>query len=393
MAASFVGTGCAAGEETTAGDGLAFTAASGDRFIVSATPERVVFKKKVGAAEFPFDDKALQGKAILVHPVKGRAEDGVYGRALAVRSDGDDYVVDLKPLTFLEMETVTEDEIVRVYVDPKQSTPNGEPKAVIAPSSFGAGSLDLGSAFQLHPMFTDGLAYPNINVGAAGPMLGTSSYLSPGLFFKTTVEKSSFTPSVLVDWSREKGLELGFRAEMDWKSNTVLNGTVTGEFFRSNAWESPSLWAALPLGIVTVLVRANVRLSISCKATLAGPADLTLDVQAHARVGGSFRVRPSTETNPSEWVSAGSWPGEATGSASIDPTLNFAVRGAIACALPRIELHSKVFGVVGPVVIVSPTAVVDTEGVHAEARVAAGLEAGLFGVGAGIEIPVYSHRF
>jgi hypothetical protein len=386
------GLGCAEDDAGgTTGDDANFTVASGDRFIVSATSEKIVFRKNIGAAPFPFDEQSLAGKAILIHPVAGRAEDGVYSRVKTVRSEGDTYVVDATPLSFLDMEGITEDEIVRIYVDPKRATPNGE--ATLSTTSF-APPLNFDSGLQLWPQNeTPGFGIDHLGVGpGANTPIARTDKLGPGISFKQTIDKASFSPSFLVDWSRERGLELGFRADMEWKSKAVINGTLTGEFFRSNAWESPALWVTVPLGVATVPVRASVRVLITCKATLTGPADMTLDVDASARVGGSFRIRPSTNTAPTEWVGEGPWPGEATGSASVHPTFSLAFGGAIFCALPRIELHTKVFGLVGPVVIAMPGAVVDDAGVRAEVRFYAGLEAGIFGIGAGMEVPVYTMK-
>ena len=369
-----------------------FTVESGERFVVSASSEQVVFRKSVGAAAFPFDEASLLGKAILVHPVAGRAEDGVFARATRVRSEGDRYAVDVKPLSFLEMETVTEDEIVRVYVDSRRTASAGAPRLGLAPATLRP--LGVFPSLQLSPLSEeggDGFSWGDLGIGSGSDTpIAKANRLAPGVSFKHSVDRASFTPDVLVDWSREAGLELGFRADMEWRSRAVINGTLTGEFFRSNAWESPALWISLPIGIVTVPVRASVKVLVTCKATLVGPADVTLDVRAGATVGGSFRVRPSAERPASEWVTAGSWPGVATGTVSVDPSWQLAFRGAIACALPRIELHTKIFGAVGPVAIVMPTAVVATEGVRPEVRFAAGLEAGIFGVGDGLEIPVYT---
>jgi hypothetical protein len=390
---SATSAGCAAAGEEAAqtGDDANFTIASGDRFIVSATPEKIVFKKKIGNADFPFDAESLKGKAILIHPVASKAADGVYSRAKTVRSEGDNLVVDAVPLTFLEMEEAKEDDIVRIYVDEKRSTPDGHAKAYMAPAAIRP--LNIVPAFGLSPLSEgEGLPFGDMDMGSgADTPIAKANKLSPGISFGMKIEKAAFNPDLLLDWSREKGLELGFRASMDWKSSTTINGSLTGEFFRSNAWESPGLWFTLPLGFIGVPIKANAKVLITCKATIVGPADVTIGIDAHAAIGGSFRVRPSRDTEPSTWVSAGSWPGESTGSVSIDPGIKFAVRGSVFCALPRIELRTKVFGVAGPLVVISPTAVMSTEGVAAEVRFAAGLEAGLFGIGAGLEVPVYTY--
>ena len=113
LAAGLVSGACAAPE----GDGAAtttesaFTVSNGDRFVVSATPERIVLSKSVGGVAFPFDESSLLGKAILIHPVDRRAAGGVYARALSIEVQDDRFVVTSTPLSLAEMEKITEDEI------------------------------------------------------------------------------------------------------------------------------------------------------------------------------------------------------------------------------------------------------------------------------------------
>ena len=77
----------------------AFTVHNGDRFVVSARPERIVLKKSVDGVEFPFDEASLQGKAILIHAIKSKADEGVYARVVAVGTEKGNYVVGAKPLS------------------------------------------------------------------------------------------------------------------------------------------------------------------------------------------------------------------------------------------------------------------------------------------------------
>jgi hypothetical protein len=386
------------------------TVASGARFVVSANPDEVIVHKQVDGTPFPFDADSLKGKAIIIHPVLGKSNDGVYSRVNRVRDDGDDYVLAATPLTFTEMATITEDEIVRIYLDPRMEA------AATRAAQLGA-RVDTGGVVEAGSVVDDLLAPQSSPFGAvmrvnglpgvsglpfgvfgSDRALDIAGQTFPGVQFDQTVSQASFRPNVLFSWSKETGLELGFRTAMDWKSTATFNVSVSGQFFRSNAYEAFGAWVFTPVGPVVIPIKAGVRLRVLCTAQLVGPIAATLNVEAHVQMGGSLRIKPSKDTSPTDWVTEGSWPREATGSASVtSPTFETdALDGTIWCSLPRVELHTEIFGAVGPVAVVAPTAVLDaTAGFHSELRFSAGIAGSLFGWGAGygIEVPVYTLRF
>jgi hypothetical protein len=361
----------------TTNGGSAFTVEDGDRFVVSATPERIVLYKRVAGVDFPFDDASLQGKALLIHPVARRAEGGVYARALDVHDGGDRWVVDAEPLTLEQMQSIAEDDVVRIYVDRERMN-----------AGLGGGEL---APANLHPLALDGLAFDGFDV-SSGYSLSTPTFVHPGVTFSHQIDTFDLAPEALVDWSREDGLELGFRGSLAWKSKLVLSGTASGELFRSKTIETPSYVALVPIGVVPVPVSFRASASLSCSASLTGPIELTVDLEAAAKIAGSIVVDPDAGTSPDEWVRPGRWAPEASGSASATPSVEGTLAGSISCSVPRVELRADVAGVAGPYIAVTPTYTIDDAGGHVEGHVAAGVGAGMLGIGAGVEVNLYTWK-
>lgn len=367
IGAALAAPGCAAPD----GDGAvatasqsAFTVSHGDRFVVSATPERIVLAKQVDGIPFPFDETALLGKALLIHPVDRRAANGVYARALDVASEGDHLVVTSEPLTLNEMESITEGDIVRIYVD--ASRLNGTGLRPQVAGSFGAVGFN-GLSFSAF----EGLSAP--------------SFLGAGITLSHEIEKVSVSPDVLVDWSHEKGLELGMRSSFTWQSKLVVGGQVGGEFYHSTTISTPSVVVTVPIGPVPVPITLSASAFVACAAVLSGPISVEVAIAADANVGGSFYVRPTTNTAPADWVRQGSWAPEATGSASVTPTFTDKLDGTISCAIPRIDLKALVAGVAGPYLAITPSITISDDSSFSVA-VAAGVQGKLLGKAAATEV-------
>jgi hypothetical protein len=377
FAVAVAATGCSAPVDDNAqsSGASAFTVASGDRFVVSATSDKIVLKKSVDGAVFPFDDASLLGKAILIHPVAKRAADGVYARALDVHDEGDRWVIDAAPLTLEEMESATEDEIVRIYLDPHRNTTTGG--AQLAPAS-------------LHPTSLDGFAFNGFDV-SSGYSFQTPTFVRAGVSFSHKVEAFSLDPQAVVTWSRAEGLELGFKGAFEWKSSLTLAGTVSGEIFRSKTITSPKMIVFVPIGFVPVPIALEASGFMTCSATLKGPLEVTLKLAASANVAGSIKVKPSG-SDRTEWIKQGRWAPELGGSASATPTAQGLLAGSIGCSVPRIELHAYVAGVAGPYLALSPNFSVDDAGGHFEGRIAAGVGASMLGIGTGVEVNLYTWK-
>jgi len=360
-----IGCADAAPDDGAASTESAFTVDKGDRFVVSATPTRIVLRKRAGSVAFPFDERSLAGKAVLIHPVEKRGTDGVYARAERVTSDGDVLVVDSVPLTFAEMEAITEDEVVRIFVDSRaklQTAPQG-----VRPLGWG------GVGFN-------GLDFTTY-VGLARPAL-----LSPGVTVTHDIMRAKLEPDALVDYTRESGLELGLRATLDWKSKLLVTGRIGDTFYKSTPIDSPPLYVTVPIGGIPVPVRLDATAYIACSAIVVGPAEVSVEVSAAATLGGSVRIRPSADAAPSEWFTQGRWAPQADGKASAVPGIRGVTEGSIACALPRIELRARVAGVSGPFLAISPTVATSPTGVTFTATVGAGVEAELFGAKRAAEV-------
>jgi hypothetical protein len=119
--------------------------------------------KHADGAAFPFDKASLAGRALLIHPIARDAATGVYARALSITDEGDHLVVEREPLTFQEMEAITEDQIVRIFIDAARVRAGGVAPLDLAQPA-GANFMnpfDLGSYSPLsHPeKVSPGLAF------------------------------------------------------------------------------------------------------------------------------------------------------------------------------------------------------------------------------------------
>ena len=334
----------------------AFTIEGGDKFVVSAAADHVVLEKRVGDITFPFTKDRLLGKAILIHPVGGRAEEGVYSRATSIAETNEQFVIEATPLTLAEMATIAEDDIVRIFI-PKSAasvapqglhvlTSTAQPVGATTSRSIGIDGLDLNGFLGI-----------------------TAAKVGVGVTVKHQIDKAEFHPEILYGYSAERGLELGARASFSWESHLTISGTVNQEFFHSGALETPPIRVALWIGWVPVPLTIKASAYVSCLAALAGPADVTMTIKADANVGGSLRIDPNAE----DLVQSGAFEPTATmtGGVTFDdvkPKLN----GSIACGVPRVDIKALVAGIAGPVVSIVPNVTLDDTGPGFELALYAG---------------------
>jgi hypothetical protein len=347
---AFVVPACAPSpdEDVKASSESAFTVDGGDKFVISATPEEVVLSKKVGEVAFPFDAASLRNKALLVHPVHGKAEGGVYIRAQSVVDDLDRLVVTGAPLTFREMEHITEDEIVRIYIDRAR------------PEAAAAFDLPVGS-------------------------LARSSRPITGVTVAHEIEKAKLAPTPLVKWTESEGLELGLRLDLEWKSKLVARGEVGGEIFRSPTLESAPYVVLVPIGPVPVPITFTASAYVTCSSSATAAVDASFTLSAQASVAGSVRIKDGIEE--------GSWPAMVNGTAALEPKFESHESYAITCTIPRIELRAALAGVAGAYLAVVPVAEASTTaGVSFEASLVAGVDARLFGLTLAKETKLYSWK-
>jgi hypothetical protein len=321
----------------------AVTVASGYKFVVSTSPNEVILRRKAEGRDFPFTINQLLGKAILIHPVDGKS-DGVYGRVLSAREDGAHLVLATHALSLEEMEVLTEDDVVRIFLDPSLDTPRLEKPTMT-------------SAFRsLTPQGWSGLIGGDLD--AAGKI-----ELLPGIRLEEAITvtydggRLDLAPSLLASYSRDQGLEVGLRASLAWSSSISIRGAaaVRAKFFRTPQVGPPGVWITVPIGIFPVPVRLRLVGSLECEALGQVELDTKITMAMSAHAAGSVRVKPTGDV-PSTWVSQGQWPFEVGGSASADVTgtVNPGAGSGFECTLPRVELQTLVAGVAGPYLAVTP---------------------------------------
>jgi hypothetical protein len=119
---------------------------------VSADPEKIVLRKKAEGVDngdpsdqsndLPFTKEQLEGKALLIFPIDGITEDGVFSHADTVTDDGDTYTISATPLTFEEIDAATEEDIVRIKTPGTtevQDKPSDDSPALAAVDDGGTG--------------------------------------------------------------------------------------------------------------------------------------------------------------------------------------------------------------------------------------------------------------
>jgi hypothetical protein len=372
------------GDEASTSSEAAYTVPNGQRFVVSATKDRVVLEKTAGGSAFPFAPEEMVNKAILIHPVKGKAADGVYAWVRSVSEQGERYVLAVEPLRFDEMEEVKEDDIIRIYLDRSLARPGEE-------TGLTTMTMGLGVQPGLAPRALGGLFTGEL------PVEGEIGNIAVAARVHIWQKEGSLTadPRVRVGWQRGKGLELGFRMNYAWESTLAFDAELkAGMVFETPSVRTPRIVVAVPIGPVPVPVTLGLAGNFECKAVAGAKITGAVKIAMNASFGGSSFIRPSSKSPPSRWVTQGAWPYTASGSASVKPEGTFEVQpgGEIECLVPRIALETLVAGVAGPFVALGPTVGLSAEGLEIGAELTAGFEAELFGREAKGEVVLLSWK-
>ncbi len=367
--ASLGSAGCAAPDEDSAASEAAYTVPNGAKHVVSAEPRRVVLRKEVDGNTFPFAAEELVGKAIIIHPINEKTEQGVYAWVRSADERAGNYELTTEPLGLEEMEEITEPQIVRIYLDRSLTQLRGDGAQL---ASFG-------------------LATPSVRpLGWGGALTGElplegeigNIAIAPRVKVWQQDGSLSFRPQGKVDYQRGRGLELGFRVDYNWESTLAFDAEFrAGMVFETPRVRTPRTVVAVPIGPVPVPVTLGLAGSFECKALGAVEAKGAIKIRINASFGGSSFIKPSTRVPPSRWVTQGSWPYAARGSASVRPVGTFsAAPGAEAeCLVPRIDLETLVAGVAGPFIALAPAVEISGEGVEIGVELKAGVEATLLG--------------
>lgn len=345
--------GCASEAAESEADTAAYTVASGHEFVVRASPNEVVLHRTVNGRAFPVAGDAMVGKAILIHPIEGKAEGGVYARVLSAHHDAMNLVLATEPLTLEEMTALSEDDVVRIYLDPSLSTARPETEA-LRPASDPFG-LEVGG---VRPRSWGGL----LN-GEFTPMgeieIAPDVKLENNLTVTHDGGHLSLVPQVMTSYSRAQGLELGLRSRFAWDSSLSFKGdtNVRAKIFRTPRVGPPGVWVTVPIGPFPVPVRLRLVAFLECESMGKVQFDGTLAIHVAANIGGSIRLVPSAAPL-STWVTQGPWPFEIGGAASANLTgdIRFGAGSGIECSLPRVELETLIAGVDGPYLAIASEA-------------------------------------
>lgn len=384
-------------ETTTSSDGL--TLADGDRYVVSADPDsgHVVLRASVDGVPLPYDAATMIGKAILIHPLVGRAERGLYARVTDAREAGDRVEITTTPLTLEEMGRLEESEVLRIYLArsfaevQRGSSTRAASLSLLDAPPMGMGMGGAPDASGWGGLFTGAL--PTVWVLTPNPSLaafvGNANLARPPQF--------SFEPEGRLVYRRDTGLEVGLRGTLSANVAFQLRGTagVRAEIFSTPEGKLPPVAFLVPIGAFPVPVQLTLGGSMRCDLITGGKIDGVVTLGATLRFGGSTRFNPSRTTPPSEWVSAGAWPYDigldfdASADFDLDPSVG------IACLAPRINLDVAVAGITGPYLAVVPQLTAFADRAEARPSLRAGWSAGtlLFGNPGRVEIDLLSKSF
>jgi hypothetical protein len=363
---------------TSGGSSAADTVENGDQFVAAVRDDQVLLHKTVGDATFPYSSSDLNGKAILIHPVAGKTETGIYARVTSATDQDEDILLGTQPLTVGEMESIDESEIVRIYLNRDLPVVDALSargfKLDLLPTAVTAGSGGLRVQSWGGLLSGEGVSF------SGSESIDANRSVSANLSVTRDNTNFSFTPEALANWQRGRGLELGFRASMAFDADFSIEGDVTasGSLFETPKLKSPRLIVCVFIGIVPVPITLGLNGSISCGVDATTSLKGKVGVHVSASVGGSSFINPSTDTAPSDWVTTGEWPYGASGSFNVD-TSNFQLTGTVdvSCSVPRIELETLVAGLAGPYLAVAPVFTLATDGTNLTPSTSVMLNAGL----------------
>lgn len=382
---------CSAQADDAGETSSAYTVPGGHRFVVSTSTTHVVLRTTVGSELFPFAPEELVGKAMLIHPIASRADDGVYARVKTATITGalpDERIeCDLEPLEYDEMVALHEDEIVRIYMDPAAGT-----GSTLRPMDIGAGDLDLGGLGlgqqPLQPQDFGGLLAGELDLRG---WLENDQKLRRELRANAWINDVdvTFTPRVLFDTRAQgcsRGIDFGMGANIQFvvQMGFQLRYSERQIFYQTPTLRVPLGLAFVPIGPVPVPVRLNLAVAAACETigTVEMEADVTTTFSAD--LSGSACIK-------SDSVRVGQWQPQANGSIDVSvDAVKFDGALGIVCRVPRFDFETLVAGVAGPFVAFVPNVGIATDGHRVGADIRAGVKGTLFGREARAELELLS---
>lgn len=331
-------TGCATPDEDADQSTDRFTLANGSQFIVSVTTDNrdekakasttVVLETSTGdcsacdlltSLQQDSNNKVksledLKGKAILIHPVEGKAEEGAFMTVDQLQRSGTRLTLTGPPIGIDQIATLAEDDIVRVFMDRNMPRGDGSAKrgrTQTSTQNFGLLPQEFGAANSVRPAGFGGV------LAGDAPTFIVWNGVAPSVDFigvlKPTVTDMSFRPEVLLDWQKGRGLEVGLQMDMDLTAGLEINGILGAKqrIFKMSV-ESPNVFLLAPGGLALPF-NLTFSASFGCDAVGGGKINFKYSNPLNVHVGGSANIRPDWTEPASEWVSTGRWPFEVTG--------------------------------------------------------------------------------
>lgn len=398
LATSFALSGCSvAHEDEAATSAQAYTVPDGDRFVVRASASEIVLLKSVDAAPFPFAPEEIVGKAVLVHPVAGKAESGAYLRATEVDDLGPTYRVRGRVMPLVEMSELVEDEIIRIYLDRRLASGARRPAArtaTLTPLGTAADAVgDFPWTGTLEAQSWGGLLSGDLNARgwiATGPtrrVEGTA---------RGWIEDAGITaqPEGRFAYHSGRGLEVGARLDADFHATVGFSGRLQERtrIFESPRISSPRTVVAVPIGPVPVPVTLGLTARIACDSVTRGTVEGAATLRARLSVGGSWILDPKRVGQPG-WIAPGEWTPHADASASLSvDELEFVGDAGISCDVPRVDLETLVAGVAGPYLSFVPTYALTTQRGSLRFALRAGVKGRLFNRESAAEVELLSYE-
>ena len=331
------------------------TLQGGAKYVVRADASHIVLRKEVDGKALAVRAADLPGKAVLIYPLAGAAEDGVFSWARSVQDSGDTLEITAEPLGLDELATLREEQVVRIFMDRTLSkataaTP-GAPAArnegvYFLPPAEGAGTRPLGMGAPI--LAGTPLDVQSFGFGSVPSFLGS---VSPH------ITQFKINPDLLFD--NKNGLELGARLDFSTDVTLALHGvsrSTTSLPFLSFEKQLASRWFVMPVAGIPIPFKVALAVGISCGAVPGVTIDTELRFKVDLHTSASFVFDPRGSDNASQWIHGGSWPNELTAHASMDSGKIHPSLG-LTCEFPRLKLSISPVGNVAGVYLVAGTGV------------------------------------
>lgn len=358
-------------EDVEDGVAAALTVENGDAYVDSVSDDVVVLRKSVGGKPLKLTVGDFANKSILVHPIPGKTEAGVYAHVESSADEGDRLALHVRPLAFEEMETTRGQDVIRIYRDAslpvvKEGVAPASGTPLLAPASDTGGIQPLGVSGPL-----SGDIHDEIWVGRE-QRTGT---------FRLKVETASlrFDPRATVEYTKGRGLAVGVKGEFAADLAIRMTGPLStrATIFKSPVLKSPRTKFVVPMGVPPAVVPVPILIGVDTylECSALGELDTNSVFESHVKVttSASTRLHPSLRRPLAEWVEAGPWPSTVSATASVTARDGSVMTGAgVSCALPRIDFPITVGGILGPFLGIEPAAAMTTRGAQRSVDVYAG---------------------